>query len=128
MLVRMGLQTQTKSCVSFGSHGMQTHGTYTKCAQSCLTLYMDYSPPGSSVEFFRQESWSRLSFPPPGDLSDSGIESTSPMSPALADKFFTAESPVHPCNKMSNQFLVEAAFFPHSTAPAVILETKDVLL
>ena len=70
-----------------------------------------------SMEFFRQEYWSRLSFPPLGDLPDSGIKSMSPMSPALAGRFFTTASSVHPCNKMSNQFLVEAAFFPHSTAP-----------
>ena len=43
---------------------------------------MDCSFPGSSVHgFFRQEYWSGLPFPPPGDLSNSGIE---PMSPELA--------------------------------------------
>ena len=32
-----------------------------------------------SLEFSRQEYWwSELSFPPPGDLRDSGIEPTSP--------------------------------------------------
>ena len=52
-------------------------------AQSCLTLYdpLDCSPPGSSVHgFSRQEYWSGLPFPPPGDLPDPGIE---PESPAL---------------------------------------------
>ena len=50
---------------------------------------MDGSLPGSSVlEFPRQEYWSGLPFPPPGDLPDPGIE---PMSPALAGGFFTAE-------------------------------------
>ena len=33
-----------------------------------------------SVELFRQEYWSGLPFPSPGDLSDLGIE---PQSPAL---------------------------------------------
>ena len=33
-----------------------------------------------SMGFPRQEYWSGLSFPPPGDLSDPGIE---PVSPAL---------------------------------------------
>ena len=32
----------------------------------------------------RQEYWSGLSFPPPGDLPDPGIEPSSPVSPALA--------------------------------------------
>ena len=42
-----------------------------------------------SLGFFRQEDWSGLPFPPPGDLPDPGIEPTSPVSPALADRFFT---------------------------------------
>ena len=37
-----------------------------------------------SVGFSRQEYWSRLSFPPPGDLPDPGIEATCVESPALA--------------------------------------------
>ena len=40
---------------------------------------MDYSPPGSSVHGFpRQEYWSGLQFPTPGDLPDQGIEATAP--------------------------------------------------
>jgi len=31
--------------------------------------------------FSRQEYWSELPFPPPGDLSDPGIEPTSPVAP-----------------------------------------------
>ena len=49
----------------------------------CPTLRdpMDCSLPGSSVHgIFRQEYWSGLSFPSPGDLPNSGIE---PGSPAL---------------------------------------------
>jgi len=33
--------------------------------------------------FPREEYWSGLPFPPPGDLPDPGIKSTSPVSPAL---------------------------------------------
>ena len=43
-----------------------------------------------SMEFSRQEYWSGLPFPPPGDLPDPGVE---PTSPALAGGFFTAEPP-----------------------------------
>ena len=39
-----------------------------------------------SMEFSRQEYWSGLPFPSPGDLPEPGIE---PTSPALAGKFFT---------------------------------------
>ena len=43
-----------------------------------------------SMGFSRQEYWSGLPFPSPGDLLNPGIEPTSLMSPALADRFFTA--------------------------------------
>ena len=43
-----------------------------------------------SMGFSRQEYWSGLPFPSPGDVPDRGIES---MSPALAGEFFTAEPP-----------------------------------
>ena len=55
---------------------------------------MDYSSQGSSVyEFSRQEYWSGLPFPSPGDLPGTGIE---PGSPALTGGFFTAEPPGKP--------------------------------
>ena len=44
-----------------------------------------------SMGFSRQEFWSGLPFPPPGDLPDPGIKPTPPASPALADRFFTTE-------------------------------------
>ena len=43
--------------------------------------------------FSRQEYWSGLSFPSPGDLPYPGIE---PMSPTLAGRFFTTEPPEKP--------------------------------
>ena len=46
-----------------------------------------------SMGFSRQEYQSGLPFPPPGDLSGPEIESTSPVSPALAGRFFTTELP-----------------------------------
>ena len=42
-----------------------------------------------SVGFSRQEYWSGLPCPVPGDLSDSGIKATSLAPPALAGGFFT---------------------------------------
>ena len=55
------------------------------CAQLCPTLCnpMDSSPPGSSVHgILRQEYWTVLPFPLSRDLPNSGIEPTSPESPA----------------------------------------------
>ena len=47
-----------------------------------------------SMEFSRQEYWSSLPYPPPGDLPDPGIEPRSPESQsALADRFFTTGPP-----------------------------------
>ena len=42
-----------------------------------------------SMEFSRQEYWSRLSFPSPGDLPDPGIET---VYPALAGGFVTTST------------------------------------
>ena len=42
-----------------------------------------------SMEFSRQEFWSRLPFPSPGDLPDPEIQPASLASPALAGGFFT---------------------------------------
>ena len=43
------------------------------------------------MEFSRQEYWSGLPFPPPGNLTDPGIKLESPASPVLAGGFFTTE-------------------------------------
>ena len=48
-----------------------------------------------SMEFSRQEYWSRLPFPTPGYLPDPGIKSTSLVSPASGGRFFNTE----PCIK-----------------------------
>ena len=45
-----------------------------------------------SMRFSRQEYWSGLPCPPPGDLPDPGIKPTSLMSPALAGGFFTTST------------------------------------
>ena len=45
------------------------------------------------MEFPRQEYWSGLPFPIPGDPLDPGIEPTSLASPALAGSCFTAAPP-----------------------------------
>ena len=54
----------------------------------------DYSPPGYSVmRFSKQEYWSGLPFPPPGDLPNPGVKPESPASLALACGFFTTVPP-----------------------------------
>ena len=63
-------------------------------SQSCPTLCdpMDCSLPGSSIHgiLTRQEYWSGMPFPSPGDLPDLGIE---PSSPALQADASLSEPP-----------------------------------
>ena len=66
------------------------------CMVSCVRVFVTpwtvaHQAP-LSTEFSRQEYWSQLPFPPPGDFPDPGIEPESPMSPALAGGFFNTES------------------------------------
>ena len=49
-----------------------------------------------SMEFSKQEYWSGLPFPPPGDLPNPGIKPVSLASAALAGRFFTTEPPGKP--------------------------------
>ena len=52
------------------------------------------APP--SMGFPRQEYWSGFPFPSLGDLLNPGIEPVSSASPALAEGFFTTETPGKP--------------------------------
>ena len=63
--------------------------------QSCPTLCdpVDGSLPGfSTMGLSRQEYWSGLPCPPPGDLPNPGIEPISLTSPALEGRFFTTSA------------------------------------
>ena len=58
------------------------------CVRLFATLWTVVLQVPLSMGFARQESWSELPFPPPGDLPNSGMEPASLMSPALAGGFF----------------------------------------
>ena len=69
---------------------------HAKLVQSCLALCdpvdcTAFQAP-LSVEFSRQEYWSGLPCPPPGDLPDSGIKPLSSVSSAMAGVFFTTSA------------------------------------
>ena len=60
------------------------------CAFSCdlfTALWTVAHQAPLSMGFSRQEYWSGLPFPPPGDLPDPGTEPVSLMCPALAGEF-----------------------------------------
>ena len=69
------------------------------CAQSlsCVQLFVtpwtvSHQAP-LSMEFSRQEYWSGLPFPSPGDLPDPATELLSPASPAFTSRYVIAEYP-----------------------------------
>ena len=65
-------------------------------AKLCLILVAPWTVASQaplSMGFPRQEYWSALPFPPPGDLPDPGIK---PVSSALPGGFFATEPPGKP--------------------------------
>ena len=57
-------------------------------SDSFVTPWMVVQQAPLSMKFSRQEHWSGLPFPTPGDLSDPGTESWSLAFPTLAGRFF----------------------------------------
>ena len=60
--------------------------------QLIVTLWTVAHQAPLSMGFSRQEYWSGLPCPPPGDLPNPGIEPISLMSPAMAGRFFTTST------------------------------------
>ena len=84
-----------------------------------------------SMGFSRQECWSGLPFPLPGDLPDPGIELVSPASPALAGRFVTTEPPGKPSFRSLafNAATRKAAFhfaFPCFCHCSLLLNTYNI--
>ena len=79
-------------CKDNGWSFARNHG----CVLSCFSRVQFFETPRTvalqaplTVGFSRQEHWSGLPCPPPGDLPHPGIEPMSLMSPALVGGFFT---------------------------------------
>ena len=72
--------------------------------------------------FSRQEYWSGVPFPSPGGLPNTEIECASPVSPALAGRFFTNVPPGKP-NVYSSMCKID----PGEGRPGS-LEAKSTLL
>ena len=62
------------------------------CVWLCATLCTIANQAPLSMGFFRQEYWSGLPCPSPGDLPNPRMEPISLMSPALAGGFFTTSA------------------------------------
>jgi len=66
----------------------------------CPTLYDYHASQAPPMGFCRQEYWTGLPCPPPGDLPDPGIE------PALAGRFFITEPSGNPTEATSGLLMV----------------------
>ena len=83
-------------------------GVYIRCVHVC-SVSLQACPTVAhqaplSMEFSRQEYWSRLPRPPPGDLPDPRMEQASLASPELAGRFFTTAPPAQ-CRHFSKHRL-----------------------
>ena len=84
LCVEKNVLQHNKGCMCAPSH----------CSRMQLfaTLWIVAHQAPLSTGFFRQEYWSGLPCPPPGNLSNSGIEPASLTSPALAGRFFITKA------------------------------------
>ena len=91
--------TQTAVKIKNLSHSSRKFLHVCTCMLSCFShVQLSVTPwivacqAPLSMKFSRQEYWSGLPCPPPGDLPEPGIELSSLTSPALAGGFFTASA------------------------------------
>ena len=123
LIIKHIFETQSTTSVFNNYHKIQnTFSSETTfqlgcgCVLSCFsyvwlfeTLWTVAHQPPLSIRFSRQEYWSGLPCPPPEDLPDPGIESTSLLSPALAGGFFTSARPGNPLNWVESESESEVA-------------------
>ena len=83
-----------------------------------------------SMGFSRQDCWSGLTFPPPGDFPDLALKPGSPAAIALERDFITVEPPGKPWKtehrganggfkKYTNTCLLLPPFFLHASLPSL---------
>ena len=90
------------------------------CVHFFVTLWTVALQAPLSLAFSRQEQWSGLPCPLPGDVSNPGIEPTSLMSPVLVGRFFitsaTWEAPIKVISSVQSLSLVRLFVTPWTTA------------
>jgi len=77
------------------------------CVRLFATLWTVICQAPLSVRFSRQEYWSGLPCPSPGDLPDPEIEPASLMSPALAAGSLPLAPPGRPQSSKETNFYIE---------------------
>ena len=91
--------TLEKWGTGWASLSLLSHFSHVRLYVAPRTVALQAPPP---MGFSRQEYWSGLPFPPPGDLPDSGIE---PSSPAWAGRFCTTEPPAFRCHNLKRSYM-----------------------
>ena len=89
-----------------------------------LSDSMDYSPPGSSMGFPRQEYWSGLPYPPSQDLSNPGLE---PRSPKLQVDSLLSEPPGNPKKTGVDSLSLLQGIFPTQESNPGLLPSRQIL-
>ena len=82
----------TRSYQRLGNHLCACVLSHISRVQLCATSWTIAHQAPLSMGFPRQEYWSGLPCPSPGDLPNPGVEPISLMSPALAGRFFTTST------------------------------------
>ena len=85
-------------CVCVRAHACTCTRSLTQLCPTLASPWTAAHQAPLSMEFSRQEYWSRWPFPPPEDLPNPGIKPKSLASPALADRFFTTAPPNYLAN------------------------------
>ena len=86
------------------SQSAYIHAQSLMCVQFFATPWTVAHPAPLSMGFSRLEYWRGLPLPFPGDLPDPRVEPPSPVSPALAGRFFTTEPPGTPSSQSTLSF------------------------
>ena len=140
LLRNKGLLMLCESCVVFGTQtGSEKHGVCRTVRRACVLspIWLFETPWTVAARLLcpwdspRQEYWSGLSFPSPGDLSRHRDQTTSLASPALACGFFTdgttQEAPRKAWKKLSRVWLFATSWTVASPAP-LSMESKGIVL
>ena len=124
----IGAQTEKRECSLSAKDARKSlgvaRGYVPRCfSRVCLfvTLWTLAHQAALSMGTSRQEYWSDLPCPPPGDLPDPGIEPTSLMSPALAGGSLPLVPPGKPLEVTQiRAFLLNSPFFSGSQTRLLI--------
>ena len=119
-----------KTALKWQSRGLCTRVKLLSRVRRSVTLWAVVHQVPLSGVFPSQEYWSGSLFPPPVDLSDSGIKPASPASPALAGGFFTTrdtqEARQEVCLILMNEDGIAEKTLAASRASKIILWLKNL--